>query len=66
MEENRKSRNEQMERFINALGTIAEMALIFYRNTIRAGASCEEALRLTQAFLAANIFYGGSDKHENP
>lgn len=57
-----KSMNEQMKDFINAIGAVAEMTLLFYRNTLGAGATPEEALRLTQAFIAATIFGNSGQK----
>ena len=35
---------------------MAEMSLIFFRAVLGSGASMEEALRLTQAFLSAQIY----------
>ena len=46
---------EQVEMLKGAIGATAEMALIFFRATIAAGATMEEALKLTQAYLAATI-----------
>lgn len=57
-----KSQNEQLKRLIEALGTVAEMSLVFYRDVLQAGATYEEALKLTQAFIAANIFGSGAGK----
>lgn len=48
---------QQIQEFINGIGMIAETALLFYRSTLAAKATPEEAMRLTQAFLAA-LLYG--------
>lgn len=40
---------EMVELMKNQIGAVAEMALIFFRATIAAGATMEEALKLTQA-----------------
>lgn len=55
---------EQLKEFINALGTIAEMTLIFYRDVIKAGGTQEEAMRVTQAFISASIFGGKKGAEE--
>ena len=55
-ESNNKSMDEAVKEFINALGAISEISLIFYRNVLNAGATTDEAFKLTQAFIAANIF----------
>ena len=46
---------EQVQALKNQIGAVAEMALIFYRAAIGVGATMEEALKLTQAYLAAMI-----------
>lgn len=51
---------KQLQKFIGAIGSIAETALLFYRSTLAAKATPEEAMRLTQAFIAA-IFYGNKN-----
>ena len=43
---------QQLQEFINGIGMIAETALLFYRSTLTAHATPEEAMRLTQAFIA--------------
>lgn len=48
---------KQLQEFISAIGTMAETTLLFYRSTLAARATPEEAMRLTQAFLAA-LLYG--------
>ena len=53
---NKKAKNEAVKDFVNALGAIAEMSLVFYRDVLNSGATPDEAFKLTQAFIAANIF----------
>lgn len=55
----------QLKEFMNAIGMIGETALIFYRSVIEAGGSQEEAMRLTQALIAATLFGGGKGGQEN-
>lgn len=55
---------EEMKNFINAIGAISEMTLIFYRNTLNAGATMDEAIKLTQAFIAATLFGNQTGKKE--
>ena len=50
------NRKEQIEQLRNAMGMTAEMALIFYRAAIGAGASMEEAMKLVQAYIGAVLF----------
>ena len=52
----------QLQEFINALGMIAETALVFYRSVLAAKATPEEAIRLTKAF-AATLY--GNNKNDN-
>lgn len=56
-----KDAAEKFKKFVTGLGTIAEMSLIFYRAARKAGATPEEAQRLTQAYISA-ITFGGSSK----
>jgi len=53
---------EQMEQLRNALGITAEMALIFYRSAVGAKATPAEAMKLTQAYIAAIMF----NQNKNP
>lgn len=46
---------KQLQKFIGAIGSIAETALLFYRSTLAAKATPEEAMRLTQAFYRGHI-----------
>lgn len=50
---------KQLKEFIDAMGAMAEMTLIFYRTVIQTGGTSEEATRLTQALIAATLFSGG-------
>lgn len=47
---------KQLQEFISAIGMIAETALLFHRSLLTAKATPEEAMRLTQAFIAATLF----------
>ena len=49
-------REKHLEQLRNALGMTAEMALIFYRAAIGAGATPEEAMKLIQAYIGAVLF----------
>ncbi len=53
MEEKRKPNMEDM---IKSVGVTAEMGLIFFRATLEAGATMEEAMRMTQVYLSAILF----------
>lgn len=53
---------QRLKEFFTAIGTLAEMALLFYRSSIAAKATPEEAFRITQAFIAA---LSGGGKNEN-
>lgn len=50
---------------INAIGVMSELCLLFYRNTIEAGATEAEAASLTSA-LITSIFNNGKSKDQNP
>ena len=49
------NQKEQVEMLKGAIGAMAEMSLIFFRAALDVGATMEEALKLTQAYLAAMI-----------
>lgn len=55
---------EMVELMKNQIGAVAEMALIFFRATIQVGATMEEALKLTQAYLAAMIHGNNKDPQQ--
>lgn len=44
-----------MGELIDAVGALAEMALLFYKATINAGATEEQAIRLTEAFMRGSM-----------
>lgn len=56
---------KKLGNLINALGTTAEMALVFYRAALSAGATMEEATRLSQAYIGALIFGKGQGQAQN-
>ncbi len=51
-----KNKRPNVEELRQSLGATAEMALIFLRAALGAGANMEEATRLTQAYIAALLF----------
>ena len=53
---------DKVEELRQGVGAMAEMSLIVFRAVLGAGASMEEALRLTQAFVSAQIY--GRPKNE--
>lgn len=53
-----------MEELTNAVGALAEMALLFYKATINAGATEEQANALTTAFLRASLQKNGKNREE--
>lgn len=53
----------QMESLKNAVGVVAEMSLIYFRALQTAGASAEECMKLTQAYIAAWV-YGNSQPQQ--
>ena len=55
---------ERVEALKSALGATAEMSLLFFRATIQVGATMEEALKLTQAYLAAMIHGNNKDPQQ--
>jgi hypothetical protein len=56
--------NQKIEELKKALGTTAEMALIFMRSALDAGASEKEAADMTRAFIAAVMFSNGGQRKE--
>lgn len=59
-----KRDKEEVERMIQGVGATAEMSLIFYRAAIDAEATPAEAIKLTQAYLAALLF--GNQQNQKP
>lgn len=55
---------KQVEDMRNAAGITAEIALMFYRAAVGAGATEREAVKITQAYLGAMIF--GNRQEEAP
>lgn len=53
---------DKIDEVRQSVGAMAEMSLIFFRAAVGSGASMEEALRLTQAFVSAQIY--GKPKNE--
>ena len=53
---------DKVEELRQSVGAMTEMSLIFFRAVLGSGASMEEALRLTQAFVSAQIY--GRPKNE--
>lgn len=49
-------KNEYSEQLRRGMGLTAEMALIFYRAALGAGATPEEAMKLIQAYIGATLF----------
>lgn len=56
---------EEVERMIQGVGATAEMSLIFYRAAIEAEETPAEAIKLTQAYLAALLF-GNQQNQQKP
>ena len=53
-----------MGELMDAVGALAEMALLFYKATINAGATEEQANILITAFLRASLQKKGKNKEE--
>ena len=53
----------QVEGLKNAVGVVAEMSLIYFRALQAAGASAEECMKLTQAYIVAWV-YGNSQPQQ--
>lgn len=56
---------KEIEEIRQGVGTMAEMALIFFRASLGAGATIEEAAKTTQAYLAAIMFGKQSEQPED-
>ena len=46
----------QIKELIDSVGAVAEMSLVFFRSVLGAGGTIEESMRLTQVFIAAQIW----------
>lgn len=53
-----------MEQLFTSVGAIAEMALVYFRATIGAGATLEEAAILTKMYLEAQFVEAARQKKE--
>lgn len=53
-----------MEQFFASVGAIAETALVYFRATIGAGATLEEAAVLTKIYLEAQFVEADRQKKE--
>ena len=51
-----KSKDQLVKEFLEGIGAISEMALVFYRSLIGNGATTEEAIKITQAYIAAFLW----------
>ena len=58
------NQNGQVEGLKNAVGVVAEMSLIYFRALQAAGASVEECMRLTQAYISAWVYGNSQQKQE--
>lgn len=56
---------DKVEELRQSVGVMAEMSLIFFRAALGSGASMEEALRLTQVFVSAQIYGGPKNEAES-
>ena len=65
MNERQKRREQEIEEVRTAVGITAEMSLMYFRAIIGAGATIEEAMRLTQAYIAAILYGNKKDPEEN-
>lgn len=54
----------QVEGLKNAVGVVAEMSLIYFRALQAAGASAEECMKLTQAYISAWVYGNSQQKQE--
>ena len=62
--DNHQENHEETQKLINAVGAVAEMSLVFYRAALGAGADATEAVKLTQAYLAAILSSSGKGQEE--
>lgn len=47
--------NDKLNAMLNAIGAIAEMSYQFYTATLNSGATEDQAIRLTEAFIKASM-----------
>lgn len=62
--DNHQENHEETQKLVNAVGAVAEMSLVFYRAALGAGADATEAVKLTQAYLAALLSSAGKGQEE--
>lgn len=56
--------NDKINAMLDALGAIAEMSYQFYTATLNSGATEDQAIRLTEAFIKASMT--ATNGKENP
>lgn len=54
----------EVKEYLDALGSLAETSLVFYRALITNGSTEREAYILTMAYISSN-FYGGPKAEDN-
>lgn len=54
----------EAEKALDSIGAVAEMALVYFKATMGAGATLEEAMILTKIFLAAEFEEADRQKKE--
>lgn len=54
----------ETEKVLDSIGTMAEMALVYFRAALGAGATLEEAMILTKIFMAAEFEEADRQKKE--
>lgn len=59
-------RENEIEEFRKSVGVQAEMTLIYFRAILGAGGTMEEAMRLTQAYVAGMFFGRPQQGEKNP
>lgn len=57
--------NEDLKKFIDGIGAIAEMTLLYYKASIKAGASIPEAYILTKAFVEVMFEQSHNGRQDN-
>ena len=51
---------DKLNAMLNALGAVAEMSYQFYMATLNSGATEDQAIRLTEAFIRASMTVTGT------
>ena len=57
--------NEDLKKFVDGIGAIAEMTLLYYKASIKAGASIPEAYILTKAFVEVMFEQSHNGRQDN-